>query len=169
MKKIAAAAVLCALALSGCRTSYSWRSGVPADMRTVAAPTFRNESDITELGSLASQQVLREFQREGTFRIARPDDAAIEIQGVVKNADLSLGGGNRKTGMRLADYRLSVMAEVSVVDRRNGRVLIDNRAYGAEAVFASQMDLSTSMRNAGGRLAEDLARQIVDDVLSVQW
>ena len=114
MKKIAVAAILCALAAAGCRTSYSWRSGVPADMRTVAVPTFRNESDVTELGSLATQQVLREFQREGTFRIARPDDAAIEIQGVVRNADLSLGGGNRKTGMRLADYRISVVAEVSV-------------------------------------------------------
>ena len=38
------------LALAGCRTSYSWTSDVPKNLRTVSVPTFRNESDITELG-----------------------------------------------------------------------------------------------------------------------
>ena len=169
MKKLAVLAMLSTLALTGCRTSYSWKSGVPADMRTVAVPTFRNESEMTELGSLATRQVLREFQREGTFRIARPDDAAVEVQGVIRKTSVSFGGGNRKTGMRIGDYRYVAVAAVSVVDRRNGRVLVDNRIYNAEAVFASQMDLSTAMRNASGRLADDLARQIVDDVLAVQW
>ena len=170
MNRFAVAAImLSALAFAGCRTSYSWKSGVPADLRTVTVPTFRNESDITELGSIATQQILREFQREGTFKIAGPDDAAVEVQGVIKSAAASFGGGNRKTGMRLGDYRFAAAAEVSVVDRRNGRVLVDNRRYSAEAVFASEFDLSTAMRNASGRLAEDLARQIVDDVLAVQW
>jgi hypothetical protein len=169
MKRLAAAAIISAFAISGCRTGYSWRSGVPDEMRTVAVPTFRNESDMTELGSLAAQQLLREFQREGTFRIARPDDAAVEVQGVVKDVDVSFGGGNRKTGMRIGDYWLTASVEVSVVDRLKGRVLVDNRQYKAEAPFASQLDISTAMRNAGGRLADDLARQVVDDVLAVQW
>ena len=169
MKSFAIAAMFSVLALAGCRTSYSWKSGVPADMRTVAVPTFRNESDITELGSIATRQVMREFQREGTFKIARPDDAAVEVQGAIKSVSASFGGGNRKTGMRIGDYRFVAVAEVSVVDRRNGRVLVDNRRYSAEAVFASEFDLSTAMRNASGRLSDDLARQIVDDVLAVQW
>jgi hypothetical protein len=169
MKKLAFAAVVSALALAGCRTSYTWTSSVPADMRTVAVPTFRNESDVTELGAVATQQVLREFQREGTFRIARPDDAAVEVQGLVKMASASMSGGNLKTGMRIRDYRLVVEAEVSVVDHRNGRILVNNRKYKAEAVFASGVDYPTALRNASGRVSEDLARQIVDDVLALQW
>ena len=69
-----------AIALAGC--VYSWRPSVPADMRTVAVPTFRNSTDVTELGAAVTRQVLREFQREGTFRIVRLDDAALEVQGV---------------------------------------------------------------------------------------
>ena len=90
---VAAAALLAA----GC-ASYSWKASVPEDMRTVDVPVFRNESSVTELGGEMSAQVARELQREGTFRIARPDDAAVEVQGLVKKASAALGGGNMKTG-----------------------------------------------------------------------
>ena len=63
-----------------------------------------------------------------------------------------------------------MVAEVSVVDRVNGRVLVDNKKYEASTAFMSGQDENqTSQRDASGRLAEDLARQIVDDVLAVQW
>jgi hypothetical protein len=169
MKRVLAAAIVSVLALAGCRTSYSWKSQVPADLRTVAVPNFRNESDMTELGPVVTQQVLREFQREGTFKIANVDNAAVEVQGVIRSAAASFSGGSRKTGMRVSDFRYSVKAEVSVIDRKSGRVLVDNRVYFAEAMFASGIDFPTAKRNASGRVAEDLARQIVDDVLAVQW
>ena len=40
------AAALAVLLLAGC-SHYTWRSQVPADMRTVSVPTFLNESDGT--------------------------------------------------------------------------------------------------------------------------
>jgi len=169
MKKVALAAIVSVLALAGCRTDYTWKSQVPADLRTVAVPNFRNESDMTELGPVVTQQVLREFQREGTFKISNVDNAAVEVQGVIKDADSSFSAGSRKTGMRVRDYRYKVKAEVSVIDRKSGRVLVDNRVYVAETMFASSIDMPTAKRNANGRVAEDLARQIVDDVLAVQW
>ena len=169
MNKVAVAAIVSVLALAGCRTGYTWKSQVPQDLRTVAVPNFRNETDMTELGPVVTQQVLREFQREGTFRIAGADNAAVEVQGVIKDSDSSFSGGSRKTGMRVGDYRYRVHAEVSVVDRKSGRVLVDNRVYVAETMFASSIDFPTAKRNASGRIAEDLARQIVDDVLAVQW
>ena len=61
MKKILPT-VLAALALAGC-ANYRWTSPVPADMQTVTVPTFRNESNVLELGAVATRQVLREFQR----------------------------------------------------------------------------------------------------------
>ena len=157
-------------ALAGCRSSYSWKSDVPQKLRTVAVPTFRNESDITELGVVAATQVLREFQREGTFKIARPDDAAVEVQGVIKEVDSYIGGGDIRTGNRAIDTSLTLVAEVSVVERVNGRVLVDNKVYKATATFVSgPIDFNTARRDASRRVAEDLAAQIVDDVLAVQW
>lgn len=161
--------LLLAAVLSGCRTSYVWTSAVPAEKRTVSVPVFRNESAETELGSVVSRQILREFQREGTFRLSTPAAAAVEVQGVIRRAESAYEGGARRIGNRFNNYRFRLVADVSVIDRVGGKVLIDNRPYTAETVFASSQDLMTGRRNASGRLAEELARQVVDDVLAYPW
>jgi len=167
MKKILPI-VLATFALAGC-ASYRWTSPVPSDMRTVSVPTFRNESDVVEIGAVATRQLLREFQREGTFKIASSDDAAIEVQGVVKSASAALIHFKRTATMRAYEQRLIVSADVSVIDRRSGKVVVDNRRYVAETTYFSDTDIVTARRDASGRAADDLARQIVDDVTSCRW
>ena len=161
--------VLGALCILGCATDYSWRSGVPEEMRTVSVPTFRNESTVNEFGAVATRQILREFQREGTFRIRRAGDAALEVQGVVKSASFSTLAYDRKIYGRLAASEFRAEAEVSVIDKRNRKVLVDNRKYVATTTFTSRGDRTTAMRDASGRLADDLARQVVNDLLSLKW
>ena len=161
---MAASALVC-----GCATDYSWRPSVPEAMRTVSVPTFRNESEVNELGAVASRQLLREFQREGTFKIRTAGDAALEIQGVVKSANCGMSAYDRRTRGRMAAYDCFAVVEVSVIDKRNRKVLIDNRKYKAEASVTSGQDVTTSMRDASGRLADDLARQVVNDVLNLKW
>jgi len=157
-----------ALALCGCITAYKWTPSVPERMRTVAVPTFRNDTDVTELGDVVTRQILREVQREGTFKIRRVDDAALEVQGTVTKAESAYGAGDRRSGARLGEYRFTVLATVSVIDRANGRVLIDNRPYRAATTFVVNQDRQTGERNASGRVAEDLARQIVDDLTTME-
>jgi hypothetical protein len=169
MMRNAAFWLFAALFLSGCASEYSWRSKVPDDMRTVSVPVFRNESEVTELGAVAARQLLREFQREGTFRIASPGNGAIEIQGIVKRTTSGTAGYNRGTGMRYSNFDLAAEVEVSVVDKVKGKVLVDNKPYRATATFTENGDYTTSRRDASGRLSEDLARQIVDDVLALKW
>ncbi len=163
------AAVLAALALAAGCASYTWQPQVPAEVRTVAVPTFRNESEVTELGDIVARQVLREFQREGTYRIARLDECALEVQGVVKTAGSSTTAYDRRTNARNRDARFTATALVSFIDKSSGRVLADNRVYTAQTTFFAGADVLTGERDASGRLAEDLARQIVDDALSLNW
>ena len=158
-----------ALVSFGCASEYSWRCKVPDNMRSVSVPVFRNESEVTEFGAVAARQLLREFQREGTFKIASPGNGALEIQGIVKRTAAGTAGYNRGTGMRFSDFDLTAEVEISVVDKIKGKVLIDNKPYRAAATFIENGDYITSRRDASGRLAEDLARQIVDDVLALKW
>ena len=51
----------------------------------------------------------------------------------------------------------------------NGKVLVNDRRYTASTTFLVNDDTVTGERDASGRLAEDLARQIVDDALSLKW
>ncbi len=105
-----------ALVLSGCAAGYCWRSEVPEEMRTVSVPTFRNSTDIPELGAVVSRQLLREFQREGTFTVRAPGEAVLEIQGVMVETSSSATGYDRKSNFLYAGYRLEATAEVSVID-----------------------------------------------------
>ena len=168
MKSFLPCCLLALLALSGCR-AYHWTSAVPEELRSVTVPTFRNESDVVGLGSAVTRQVLREIQREGTFRVASADDAAVEVQGVLKSAPVGMLNYKREVSMRAYEFRLTATAVVSLVDRRDGKVLVDNRSYTAETTFFSDNDVVTSRRDASGRLAEDLARQIVDDLVGRSW
>jgi len=156
----ALAAALCA----GC-ASYRWIPSVPEDRRTVAVPEFMNETAVPGLGAAVTRQTLREFQREGTFKIRRQGDAAIEVQGVLKRTDRTPLAYDRNYGMRASEYRMAVYAEVSFVDKTAGTVLADNRRYTAETTFSAGHDLLTGERNATERLALDLARQIAADAV----
>ena len=156
-------------AVCGCATDYVWRSSVPEDARTVAVPTFRNESNVSEVGAIASRQLLREFQREGTFKVRTSGEAAIEVQGVIKSVSPAMSAYNRRAGGRVAAYDLSATAEISVIDRRTRKVLVDNRKYVANATFTAGQDRTTAVRDASGRLMDDLARQVVDDILNLKW
>lgn len=156
---------LLAMVLVGCQTSYTWRSGVPEEMRTVAVPVFKNTSDVTGLGSAVTTQVLREFQREGTFRLSSVDACAVEVLGEVKTAHSEAVAYERRTGARTREHRFTAAAVVSVMDKKAGKALIDGRKYTAETTYLANDDVLTGERDASGRLAEELARQIVDDVL----
>lgn len=167
MKSILKIVVPMLVLVAGCR-AYTWTSTVPAELRRVAVPTFRNESDVTELGNVVTRQVLREFQREGTYKIASTDDCAIEIQGVLKDAHQHAIAYERKTGLRNREHRLQVSAEVSFINKKTGQVLVNNRRYRAQTTFFANDDILTAERDASGRIAEDLARQIVDDALAIK-
>jgi len=168
MKHLILLVAVCA-GLAGCKTSYSWTSSVPEDMRTVAVPNFRNESNVTELGSVTAGQILRELQREGTFKIRRTGDAAIEIQGTIKSMGPGSVRTNRRTYSRATAGTMAMTATISVIDKRNGRVLVDNKSYKAEAPYSADQDYQTAARDASRRVADDLARQVVDDLLAYRW
>jgi hypothetical protein len=156
------------LALSGC-SSYRWTSSVPEELRTVAVPVFENRTSSAELGPIVTRYTLREFQREGTFSIRRSGDSALEVQGSIVKAHRSAAAYDRNYSSRASEYRYIVMADVSLINKDTGKVLMNNRRYVAETTFLTRGDLLTSQRDAASRIAQDFARQIVDDVTSFDY
>ena len=160
---------LCAVSLaSGC-ASYTWGTSVPEEYRTVAVPVFENMTEAAELGPIVTQYTLREFQREGTFKIARAGDAAIEVQGSI--VKMSRGGiaYDRGSGMRATEYHYVVIANVTFVDKDNGKILLERKGMKAETTFLTQNDLLTGQKNAAARIALDFARKIVNDAVSLPF
>lgn len=159
---------LAALTLLGCGTVYSWRPAVPADRRTVAVPTFRNSAKLPGFGSVMARQLAREFQREGTFAIESAETAALEVQGEVLSVGNSSSAFDRH-GSRKSSYEITALVQVTVVDRRSQKLLLDNRKYDASVTYSAGADSLNAKRDASGRLADELSRRVVDDILNLKW
>lgn len=149
---------------------YSWRSQVPEELRAINVGVFRNESNVTGIGAEAARQILREIQREGTYKIADNDDCSLEIQGTIVKCNARQIGYNRTLSSTRNNENIATMvAKVSVIDKKQGKVIVENRVYEASTTFIATDDVSTKLRDASGRLCEDLALQVVDDLILMNW
>ena len=153
---------------AGC-AGYTWGTSVPEEYRTVAVPVFENLSEAAEMGPTVTQYTLREFQREGSFKVARPGEAAIEVQGVIRKMVRGGVAYDRGRGMRATEYRYMIIADVSFVDKLNGKVLLERKGITGETTFLTQNDLLTGQKNATARIAQDIARQIVNEAVALKF
>ena len=161
-------ALLAAALLSGC-AGYTWGTSVPREYRMVSVPVFENMTTVSEIGPIVTQYVLREFQREGSFRIVRPEDAVIEVQGVLSSMSREGIAYDRGQGMRASEYRYVIVADVTFVDKKSGKVLLEKKGIKGETTFLTNNDLLTGQRNASFRIADDIARQVVNDALALPF
>lgn len=162
------ASLLCATALlfmAGC-ASYKFRSAVPEELRTIAVPVFENASGYPEIDAVVTQYVLREFQREGTFKVSTLDNASLKLLGKLVKTDLQSLNYDRNFGSRTSEYRYSLVAEITLVERGSGKLLIDAVPVKANTTFLTHGDMLTGMQDAYPRIAKELARAITDTVLA---
>jgi hypothetical protein len=152
---------------AGC-AQYHVGSSVPEDLRTVAVPVFENASGFPEIDAIVTQYVLREFQHEGTFKIAALDSASLKLLGKLVKSNLQSINYDRNFGSRTSEYRYSLVAEITLVEAATGKLLIDGMPVKANTTFLTHGDMLTGMQDAGPRIARDLSRAIVDTVLA-QW
>ena len=155
------------LFITGC-ASYRFTSKVPAELRSIAVPVFENESDFPELDAIVTQYTLREFQREGTFKIKSTQDAAYKLIGVVTQAKPTALNYNRNYDSRTSEYQHNVIVKITLIEKSTGKVLINDMPINAKTSFLTQGDMLTGIQNASPRIAKELAQSIVDTVLS-QW
>lgn len=169
MKKGLFAAVLAAtLGVAGC-ASYRWTSGVPENLRTISVSTFENRSSYDEIDALATQYVLREFQREGTFKIAEKDEGALKLIGTILSANTSTLAPDRNYDYRTSDYQLTLVGELTLVDTATGKVLMDRRKVSATTSLLARNDMLTSLEDSFPRVAREFGRKAVDAVLAADW
>jgi hypothetical protein len=162
------AASAAAMLFAGC-AGYSWGTSVPEAYRKVSVPVFENLTTASEIGQIVTQYTLREFQREGSFRIVRPEDADIEVQGVLSYMGRDGVAYDREQGMRASEYRYVIVADVTFVDKKNGKVLLERKGIKGETTFLTNDDLLTGQKNASFRIADDIARQVVNDALALPF
>lgn len=153
------------LVATGCAT-YHFGSTVPDELRTIAVPVFENASGYPEIDAAVTQYVLREFQREGTFKIKNVENASLKLLGKLSRTDLTALSYDRNYGARASEYRYTLTAEITLVERSTGKLLINALPIHASTTFQTHGDMLTGLQDAQPRIAKELSRTIVDTVLA---
>ena len=152
---------------AGC-ASYRFKSSVPEELRTISVPVFENASGFPEIDAVVTEYVLREFQREGTFKIKDVENSSFKLLGKLVKSKTHGINFDRNYGERTSEYRYSLEAEITLVERSTGKLLIDGMRVKANTTFLTHGDMLTGLQDAYPRIAKELPRSIVDAVLA-QW
>ncbi len=143
-------------------------NGMAAGERSIKVAPFANSTMEPRLSDAVTQQIRKQLQKDGTFKLASHDDADIVLSGVLtryERIELSFAPNDVLT---VRDYRLSLVAQVTARERSSGKTILEKEVRGNTLIRVGS-DLTSSERQALPLLAESLARNITDLLADGSW
>ncbi len=162
-------ALLLAFLLSGCGYHTAGHAvQLPENVKTIAIPTFKNETLTYRIDQMLTASVVHEFTTRTHYHMLNdPGEAAdATLRGTVLSTTASPLTYDSATG-RAASVMIVVSVKVSLTDR-NGKVLYQNPAYLFREQYELSQDLSSFFEEdspAFRRLSQDFARTLVSNIL----
>jgi outer membrane lipopolysaccharide assembly protein LptE/RlpB len=141
---------------------------LPENVKTIAIPSFKNETPTYRIDQMLTSSVVREFTTRTHYRVLNdPSEAAdATLLGTVLSTSASPLAYDTATG-RAASVLVVVSMKVSLSDR-NGKVLYQNPAYLFREQYEVSQDLASFFEEdspAFRRLSQDFARTLVSNIL----
>lgn len=181
MKKSLAAAFAC-LALSGC---LGYRIG-PAkphylkDVQTISIPTFENKTLLPRVEVLVTGTVIKQFQQDGTYKIATGNTADATLKGEISRITRSPARSVVGNVLATSEFNLTVHVKYRLVGPDGKSLGPSGDVVGTTSFFVSTSsnntgtnqqvlgDVTTDERQALPLAAEELAKRLVTQ-LSEGW
>jgi hypothetical protein len=154
--------------LSGCAYHLGPTNGEVAGDKSIQVQPFLNQTLEPRLADSVTQQIRKQVQRDGTYRLATHDDGDIIVSGVVtkySRHELSFVPTDLAT---VRDYRISMEARVTARDRHSGKVVLDQPVVGYTMIRVGT-DIVSTERQALPLLAEDLAKHVAALLADGTW
>lgn len=141
---------------------------LPDAVKTIAVPSFKNETLTYRIEQMLTASVVREFTTRTHYRILNEanEDADATLRGTVLSTSASPLTYDTATG-RAASILVVVSMKVTLTDR-SGKVLYQNPAYLFREQYEVSQDLTSFFEEdspAFRRLSQDFARTLVSNIL----
>ena len=168
MKAIFTAALAC-FSLTGC-LGYHVGPVKPyylRDVHTIAIPTFKNRTLVPHIEVLVTDAVIKQLQQDGTFQIARGEDADATVTAEIIRINRVPARSVRGNVLATVEFNLAMSVRYSVIGRDGTQLVGSAEVSGATTFFVSS-DVTTDERQALPLATEDLATRLVAQ-LSEGW
>jgi hypothetical protein len=175
IKNFALGAVFLSFLLTGC--GYRVGSILPMNIKTIAVPTFKNSTPEPGVEIGVTNQIINQFQIDGTLRLVEGDDADVRLDGELieyRREPLRFTGTDFK---EVSEYRLRLITRLSLIDLKTGQPIWSKRIVEGETTYFVGGDsfrdtertalgaLTEQERSQIPTLEEDLAHDVVEAVV----
>lgn len=152
--------------LTGC--GYRLGSLLPAHMKSVAVPNFKNHTMEPAIQIDVTNGVIERFQVDGTLQVVPEDEADTLLLGEIidyKREGLRISSDNDAT----TEFRITVAVRLTFKDLTTGETLWVAPRIEGEAEFLPGRSGPEAEREALPRAVEDLAEDVVSKVVDAGW
>ena len=135
--------------------------GPSPEIRSIAIPTFINETYEAGIETIVTNSLLAELVRDGRIKVVGEDEADAIMEGTVKSFSISSVAYD-PTGVVL-EYRTWISLDVVLRQGKKGRVLWSRRNLTESDVYTVSSDVlrtETGKEEAIQKIATELARRI---------
>ena len=142
--------------------------GYAAGERSIQITPFYNQTLEPRLTDPITQQLRKQIQNDGTFRLATHGRGDIVVTGVIlryERVPMSFASGDVATTL---DFRISVTVHVTAREVASDKTVLDRAVSGFTLIRVGN-DLTSSERQAAPLLAEDLAKNITSLLADGAW
>ncbi|HLB95135.1 MAG TPA: LptE family protein [Nitrospiria bacterium] len=142
---------------------------LPLDAKTIAIPTFRNQTFESALESTLTTYVKEEFITSNRFGVTNnPDEADLVLKGIIQSFGLTPLSIDQTTG-RVLEYRVKIVLDITLEDPKSQKVLWRESSLETTAEFFAGADPSATrvaqnraVAEAGKHLAEELVSRVLE-------
>ncbi len=158
-------AAAAALLLPSC-SGYRLGSSKPARMenvRTIAVPTFRNLTLEPRSAVLVTNNVVRQFQLDGTYQIADAQSADALLRGTIRSFTRRQLRSARNNNLRTRELELVMDVDFALEQSHTGNLLAKGTVKGATSVFLDpnfQLSERQALDDASRKMAEELVSRL---------
>jgi hypothetical protein len=167
--KVILTAALACFSLTGC-LGYHIGPVKPyylRDVHTIAVPTFKNHTLLPHIEVLVTDTVIKQFQQDGTFQIAKGEDADATLTAEIIRINRLPARSVRGNVLATVEFNLSMSVRYTIIGRDGTPLVRSAEATGYTSFFVSS-DPATDERQALPLATEDLATRLVSQ-LSEGW
>lgn len=151
---------------SGCG-AYRLGTTLPENLQTVYVPTFKNLTYQPGIEVDITNAVITRFRQDGNLRPVSEDQADTVLLGEITGWERRVMGYTGEDDSEVDEYRLYVIAVITFSDIKTGKQLVARQKIRGYTDFFVEGDLPDEEKAAQPSAYKDLARRIVDHVISI--
>jgi len=147
--------------------AYQLGTTLPSNLQTVYVPTFKNTTYQPGIAVDITNAVITRFRQDGNLQPVDQNEADTVLIGEITGWERRVMGYTGDDENEVEEYRLYVTAIINFRDRSTGKLLTARQKIRGYTDYFVEGDLTEDEEAAEPDAYKDLARRIVDHVVSI--